>query len=158
MKKSLSIFILILSFAFVFIFSGCSSQGGGIKTYKAFTFSVNTGDKVHIKLDTTGGYNITSDLPFEISQDGSILSQGTFIKATQFENYVQAVSADSNAKIIEKSTKDSNQYVFWSYNDNEFNMVILINNSNTGILLGNPISENSAKECFERLTISLDED
>ncbi len=156
MKKSISVFMLILSLAFVFF--GCSTQDGGIKTYKAFTFSVSTGDKVHIELDTTDGYDITSDLPFEISQNGSILSQGTFIEAAQFESYVEAVSTDANAKIIETNTKDSNQYVFWSYNDSEFNIVILINNSNTGILLGNTMSENSAIGCFERLTISLDED
>lgn len=156
MKKSISVLLLALSL--VFVFSGCSTQDGGTKTHKAFTFSVDTGDKVNIELDTTDGYDITSDLPFEISQNGAILSQGTFIEAAQFESYVEAVSTDANAKIIETNTKDSNQYMFWSYNDSEFNIVILINNSNTGILLGNTISENSAMECFKRLTISLDED
>lgn len=156
MKKSISILLLTLSLAFVLV--GCSTQDDASKTYKAFTFSVDTGDKVRIEIDTTDGYDITSDLPFEISQNGSIISQGTFIEAAEFKSYVEAVSADANAKIIETNTKDSNQYMFWSYNDSEFNIVILINNSNTGILLGNTISENSAMECFERLTISLDED
>lgn len=156
MKKSIS--VLLLTLCLIFVFFGCSTQDGGAKTHKVFTFSVDTGDKVCIELDTTDGYDITSDLPFEISQNGSVLSQGTFIEAEQFESYVQAVSNDANAKIIETNTKDSNQYMFWSYNDSEFNIVILINNSNTGILLGNTISENSAVECFERLTISLDGD
>lgn len=152
MKKSIPILLLIL--CLIFTFSGC----GEAKTHKSFTFSVDTGDKVCIELDTTSGYDITSDLPFEISQNGSSLSQGIFIEAEQYASYVDAVNSDDSAKVIESSTKDSNQYVFWSYNNSEFNIVILVGDSNTGILLGNAISEESARECFNRLTISLDKE
>lgn len=157
MKKS--ILTLLLALCLVFIFSGCSSApDDGTKTHKAYTFSVDTGDKVRVELDTTGGYDLTSDLPFEVFQNGSTLSQGIFIEAEQFENYAEAANTDANANIIETNTKDSNQYIFWSYNDNEFNIAVLINNSNTGILLGNDISESSARECFERLIISIDKE
>lgn len=152
MKKNIPVFLLIL--CLIFTVSGCD----GAKTSKSFTFSVDTGDKVCIELDTTNGYDITSDLPFEISQNGSVLSQGIFIEAEQYASYVDAVSSDDSAKVIETSSKDSNQYVFWSYNDSEFNIVILIGDSNTGILLGNAISEESARECFNRLTIRLDKE
>lgn len=154
MKKGISFFLLTL--CLIFAFSGCGTQGGGAKTHKAYTFSVDTGDKVRVELDTTNGYDITSDLPFEISQNGSALSQGIFIEAEQYASYVDSVNSDDSAKVIETSSKDSNQYVFWSYNDSEYNVVILIGDSNTGILLGNAISEESARECFNRLTISLD--
>lgn len=157
MKKN--ILVLLLSLCLIFAFSGCdSTQDGGAKTHKAFTFSVDTGDKIRVELDTTGGYDLTSDLPFEISQNGSAISQGIFIEAEQFESYAEAVNTDANAKVIENDTKDSNQYIFWSYNDSEFNIVVLIGDSNTGILLGNAISEVSARECFERLTINLDKE
>lgn len=153
MKKSISALLLLL--CLIFTFSGCNGEA---KTHKTYTFSVDTGDKVRIELDTTGGYDITSELPFEISQDGSTLSQGIFIEAEQYASYKEAVSADDSAKVIDEGTKDSNKYVFWSYNDSEFNIVILIGDSNTGILLGNAVSEESAKECFDRLTISLDKE
>lgn len=157
MKKS--ILVLLLTLCLIFAFSGCgSTQDGGAKTHKAFTFSVDTGDKIRVELDTTGGYDLTSDLPFEISQNGSAISQGIFIEAEQFESYAEAVNTDANAKVIENATKDSNQYIFWSYNDSEFNIVVLISDSNTGILLGNAISEDSARECFKRLTINLDKE
>lgn len=153
MKKSISV---LLTLCLIFALSGCgSTQDSGAKTHKAYTFSVDTGDKIRVELETTDGYDFTSDLPFEISKNGSAISQGTFIKAEQFESYAEAVNTDANAKVIEKATKDSNQYIFWSYNDSEFNIVVLISKSNTGILLGNAISEDSARECFERLTISL---
>ena len=157
MKKSM--LVLLLALCLIFVSSACgSTQDSGAKTHKAYTFSVDTGDKIRVELETTDGYDLTSDLPFEISKDGSAISQGTFIKAEQFESYAEAVNTDANAKVIEKATKDSNQYIFWSYNDSEFNIVILINESNTGILLGNTISEDSARECFERLMISLDKE
>lgn len=153
MKKNISSLLIIL--CFVFVLSGCS---GETKTYKAFTFNVETGDKIRIELDTTGGYDITSNLPFEISQNGTTFSQGVFIEAEQFDSYVETVNTDANAKVIEERSKNSNQYLFWSYNDSEFNIVVLINDSNTGILLGNAVSADSARECFERLTISLDKE
>lgn len=152
MKKSISALLLLL--CLIFTLSGC----GEAKTHKSYTFSVDTGDKVQIELDTTGGYDITSELPFEISKDGSTLSQGIFIEAEQYASYTEAINTDGGAKVIDEGTKDSNKYVFWSYNDSEFNIVILIGDSNTGILLGNAVSEESAKECFDRLTISLDEE
>ena len=61
---------------------------------------------------------------------------------------------DSNAKIIESTTKNDLEYTFYSYNDSEWNYVIKISDSSTGLLIGNPISEESARECFNRLTIN----
>jgi len=152
MKKNISALLIVL--CLIFALSSC----GDAKTHKSFTFTVDTGDKISIELITTGGYDISSNLPFEISQNDTTLSQGIFIEAKQYESYVEAVNSDDSAKVIETSTKDSNQYVFWSYNDSEFNIVILVSDSNTGILLGNVVSEESARECFNRLTISLDKE
>lgn len=152
MKKTISALLIVL--CLIFALSSC----GDAKTHKSFTFTVDTGDKISIELITTGGYDISSNLPFEISQNDTTLSQGIFIEAKQYESYVEAVNSDDSAKVIETSTKDSNQYVFWSYNDSEFNIVILVSDSNTGILLGNVVSEESARECFNRLTISLDKE
>ena len=45
----------------------------------------------------------------------------------------------------------------WNYNDSEYNYVIMIEGTNTGVLLGNNVSEKSAKECFNRIEISIKE-
>lgn len=45
----------------------------------------------------------------------------------------------------------------WNYNDSEFNYVVMINGTNTGMLIANNISEESAKECFDRLEIKVKE-
>ena len=142
----------------LFGISGCgNTESNNAETYKAYTFEVETGDTVRIELDTTGGYDMSSDVPFEITENGDGLSEGTFIEADAYEQYVDAVNSDASATVLDSGSKDSNEYIFWSYNDSEFDFAILIGGSDTGVLLGNVISEESARECFERLTISVDE-
>ena len=128
----------------------------GCTKSKSYTFTVETGDKIKIQLNTTDGYDLSSDLPFKISKDGNTLSQGTFITIDGYNQYIEAVNSDSNAKILDSKTKDGISYTFYSYNDSEFNYVIKINDSNTGILLGNPNSQEEAEKCFELLTFTLE--
>ena len=147
MKKRLVYVFTILSIMILFV--GC----GNAKTSKTYTFNVETGDSVKVKLDTSDKYNITSEVPFEISQDGDVKSQGTFIFGEAYEQYKDVVDTDENAELLDSGNKDGNEYVFWSYNDSEYNYAILIEGSSTGLILGNDVSEESAKECFNRLTI-----
>lgn len=145
MKKVL--YSLVFVIAILLIVTGCS-------TSKAFTWDVTTGDKIKISVDTTDGYDITSDLPFAISKDGETLSQGTFVTIDGYNQYMNAVKNDSSAKIIDSGKKDDVTYTFYSVNRSEFNYLIKIDNSNTGILLGNPNSQDEAEEIFNKLTIS----
>ncbi|HHX56109.1 MAG TPA: hypothetical protein GX705_07145 [Clostridiales bacterium] len=147
MKKRLVYVFTILSIMILFV--GC----GNAKTSKTYTFNVETGDSVKVKLDTSDKYNITSEVPFEISQDGDVKSQGTFIFGEAYEQYKDVVDTDENAELLDSGNKDGNEYVFWSYNDSEYNYAILIKGSSTGLILANDVSEESAKECFNRLTI-----
>lgn len=145
MKKKLM--SVIFMGAMLFMITGCTIT-------KSYTFKVETGDNIKIKLNTNDDYDISSDLPFVISKDGKTLSQGIFITIDVYNQYIASVTNDSNAKIIETKNKNGLDYTFYSYNNREFNYIIKIEDSNTGLLLGNPISEKSAKECFEKLTIT----
>lgn len=126
----------------------------GCTTNKSYTYTVETGDKVKITLNTTDGYDLSSDLPFTISKDGNNLSQGTFIQGSYYEQYVNA--ANTQGQIIDKGSNDNIEYVFYSYNNSEYNYVIKIKNSNTALLLGNPNSEEEAKNCFDLLSFNLE--
>ena len=126
----------------------------GCTTNKSYTYTVETGDKVKITLNTTDGYDLSSDLPFTISKDGNNLSQGTFIQGSYYEQYVNA--ANTQGQIIDKGSNDNIEYVFYSYNNSEYNYVIKIKNSNTALLLGNPNSEEEAKKCFDLLSFNLE--
>lgn len=142
---------LCIAIVLLFCLAGC----GSVHTYMTYTYSVNTGDSVDLKFDTTNGYQITSNIPFEISKDGEVLSTGTFIISDGYQMYVDAVNTDENAKVIETGSTDTCEYLMWNYNDSEYNYVIYIKNSSTGILIGNTVSEESAKEVFGRLQISI---
>ena len=145
MKKVL--YSLVFATVILLTVAGCS-------TSKSFTWNVTTGDKIKIEVDTTGGYDITSELPFAISKDGETLSQGTFVTIDGYNQYMNAVKTDSNANIIDSGTKNGVTYTFYSFNNSEFNYLIKIDGSNTGILLGNPNSQSEAEEIFNKLTIS----
>lgn len=148
MRKKL--FSLIVLVCILISLAGCTSS-------KAYTFSVTTGDSVKLSLDTTDDYDITSDMPFVISCGGETLSQGQFIPAETYEQYAALIESAADATVLDSGTKDGNEYVFWAYNDSEFNYAIMIGDSATGLLLGNNVSEASARECFERLTITLED-
>lgn len=142
---------LLLSFAVLLtLAAGCNAR-----TSKSFTFNVETGDQIKIKLNTADDYDLSSELPFTISCGGETLSQGIFLFADKYQEYVSVAQSDPDATVLDSGKKDGNEYVFWNYNDSEYNYVIMIKGSNTAILLGNPISEKSAKECFDRLTFSV---
>lgn len=128
----------------------------GCTKSKSYIFTVETGDKIKVKLNTTDGYDLSSDLPFTISKEGNTLSQGTFITISSYNEYVNVAKTDSLAKVIDEGSKDNIEYVFYSYNNSEYNYVIKVENSNTGILLGNPNSREEAEKCFELLTFTLE--
>lgn len=126
----------------------------GCKTTLAYTFNVDNGDVIKISMDTTDQYKMTSDVPFTISKDGQDLTQGTFIHGEAYEQYVNVVNTDDKAVLLDSGTKDGNEYVFWCYDGKEYNYAIMVSGSNTGVILGNPVSEETAKECFNRMTIT----
>ena len=98
----------------------------GCNTTKSYTYNVETGDSIKVKLNTSDGYDITSDLPFTISKDGKTLSQGTFITLDGYNQYLKLVNQDSNSKILNKGNKNGVEYLFYSYNNSEYNYIIKI--------------------------------
>ncbi len=148
MKKFIALFSLC-----VFTLTGCSST----TTTKSYTYDVETGDSIKVTLETSDGYDISSDVPFVISKDDEELSSGTFITEAYIILYLNEVQNDEDATIIDKGENDEISYTFYSYNDEEFNYIIEIKDSDTGVLLGNPNSQKEAEEVFERLNFEIDD-
>lgn len=72
-----------------------------------------------------------------------------------FNQYKGAVNTDEEAKVIKTgATQNGDEFIFWGYKGEEYNYIIKIKDSKTGVLLGNPISKESAEECFNLLTFS----
>ncbi len=148
MKKMKKIMICLVSLICVAaLFAGCT-------TNMAFTFNVDNGDKIKVKLDTTDGYKISSSVPFTISKDEQMLIQGTFIQGEAYKSYQSSVEADEKATILDSGTKDGIEYIFWNYNNEEYNYAIMVTGSKTGLLLSSQVSEQSARDCFDRMTIT----
>lgn len=149
--KKLNKILLALMLVTVVFMAGCKN----VTTTMSYTFNVDNGDQVEVKLKTNDGYKLTSSVPFEIKKDSDTLSTATFIYPEYYDEYVKAAKSDSNSTIIEEGTKDNLTYVMWNYNDEEYNYAIKIKDANTAILLGNTVSEESAKEVFSRLEIEF---
>ena len=81
-----------------------------------------------------------------------MLSRGAIITADEYDAYLQAVQADPSATILDSGKGKGIRYTFYAYGDAEFDHLILISGSETGILLANPNSQEEAQACFERLT------
>lgn len=153
--KKYSRVLLCLIVITVMALVGCKTT-----TSKSYTYSVETGDEIVLKLDTSGDYDITYEIPFKITKGEESLSQGTFIKGEAYSIYVESIDDEPQAEVIDSGTKGECEFTMWKFNaadHTEYNYVILINNSNTGVLLANDVSEESAKECFDRLEINLAE-
>ncbi len=150
MRKKLIAIILCLSVISTML--GCAFSAKSNVTY---TYNVETGDTIKIRFDTSGKYRLTPNLPFAISHDGDTLSQGTFLVEDGYQQYVDIVNEDEDAILLDSGTKNGNEYIFWSYNDSEFNYAIMIKDSNTGLLIGNNVSQDSAEECFKRMEIKV---
>lgn len=129
---------------------GCTA-----KTTKAYTFKVETGDSVKVALNTTGGYDLTKDLPLEVKKGDDVLAKSTFIKGEYFDEYSQ--KAHDEANVLDEGEHDGNRFVFWEYTQDdasEYAYVIEVKNSSTGVLLS-ANSQQEAEDAFGRLTISL---
>ena len=147
MKK---ILCSLLLFSSLFILVGCT-----ISSYKSYTFTVETGDAIEVKLDTSDGYDISSKNPFTISKDDETLSQGTFITLESYNNYIDSVDESKDVEVLDTGSKNGVTYTFYSYKDSEFNYIIKVDGSNTGVLLANGNSKSEAETVFELLTFSL---
>ena len=145
MKKMLFCVTMLVC---LLVMTGCY-----VKTSMSYNFHIDNGDDIRVTLDTGDKFKMTSDVPFVISQNGEALTQGAFIHGDAYAQYKNAAQTDEKSKVLDSGTKDGDEYVFWNYDGREYNYVILVKDSNTGIVLGNTISEESAKECFNRLTI-----
>lgn len=128
---------------------------GKVNNKLSYTYEVNTGDKISLTLNTSGGYSMTSDMPFSITKDDGIISRGTFIEASAYEVYESSMELIDGIVNSDKGEKDGITYLYFNYNNTEFDYIIKINNSNTGVLLSNSISEESAREMFEKLSFNI---
>lgn len=154
MKRKFKFAALIL--AILTVLCGCTVS----KTKESsLTFDVNTGDRVKVTLNRIDGYKMDSKVPFTVSKDGKDILNGSFVTKDGYDQYYELVKGgDPNAEVIKESTKDGNAYVMYKVNSNnitEYDFIVMIADSQTGVLLGCLESEEEAEACFEALKFEL---
>lgn len=151
--------ILILS---LFLITGCS-----LLTTQTKTFKTDSGEKVALSLDTTSGYKLSDTQGlFIVSKKDKAISRGIFIKKETYESYVEWLDkktgnkkfVGNTTKIIEDKETDNIKYIYYSSTGAsgiEYNHVGYIKDSNTGFLINNTVSGQTARECFNLLSFKI---
>lgn len=135
--------------------SGDTLVSGEVSTEKSYTYSVDNSDDIKIGVNTSLGYDITSEVPFTISKNGETAFQGSFIYSYAYEDYRDAYEAEPTAVFLGEGTKDGNEYFAYSLPD-EVDYFILISGSNTAVLMGSLLPAEDAAEAFDAVTFSLE--
>lgn len=121
----------------------------------SYTYSLDDSVQVEVTLNTTNGFKYSHELPFTVSQDGEDRIMGQFIYSETYYQFVSDARSGEHCTVLETGEKDGFEYIFWSFSGSEFNYAILFGDTGTGVILSNLISEESARECFDRLTFTL---
>ena len=151
LKKYLKLLFLTLVVCFALV--GCT-------TNVAYTFNVETGDNVKVELDTSSGYSLSqSDGTFSVSKDNDVLSQGMFITEDGYNYYYEIVTSSGSISNTESTKLSNMDYTYYETTnesgDTEYNYLIWLNNSKTGIILGS-LKGDTAKDIFSHLTFTID--
>ncbi|KPI53231.1 hypothetical protein KW95_03435 [Clostridioides difficile] len=152
MKLHKKIQLLFLMLLFTIMLTSCSGSA------MSYTFEVETGDKIKVKLDTSDGYSLTQkDGKFTVKKDDEEVLQGIFTTKEGYEKY-QSIKTAKGVKVLEDKEKDENKYFFYEFEGKagtENNFVLWVKDSNTGVVIGSLSGEEEAKSAFERLSVTL---
>lgn len=148
MKRTLSLVLIVLTLV---VLVGCT-----VNTYMSYTYKVETGDNVKVKLTTNDGYTITPEVPFSVNHNGETIAQGTFILGEYCEKYRTAAETQEGAKMMEEGTIGKNQYFAWSFENKEWSYCIILPGGRTGVILSSNVSHAAAQEVFNRLKFTIE--
>ena len=144
MKRIMKTGVLMLAVAMMLTLGACSASSS-----KSYTFNVETGDTIKVKLDTSNGLSLSQ-------KDGQNILQGMFIHETGYNSYL-AIKGQQGMRVLEDTEKDGNTYYMYEIegeSGTEDNFVVWIRDSKTGMLIASLAGQEKAKEAFESLTIT----
>lgn len=154
MKVQKNIFIPILTVLMSVFICACS-----VNTNMSFTFNVETGDSVKVKLDTSNGLLLTQDDgQFTVMKDEENILLGMFITEDTYNQYM-SLEDSAQMTVIEKDTVENKKYMFYECegeSGTEYDFVVWIDGSNTGVLMGSTVGESDAREAFSSLSFSIE--
>lgn len=125
-------------------------------TSKAYTFKVETGDKIEVSLNTTDGLGLShGEDQFTVkSKDGSDVTTGIFLTEDMYMDYLDTLYSDDSAEIA----KDAGDMIMWRYVSQageEYNRIIKVPDSNTYILLASVAPDTETERQVDAVYESL---
>ena len=143
--------IIVPLIAFLLVLSGC-------QTRMSYTFNIETGEQIKVKLNTTQGQKLLqSDGRFSVNdKNQNVQTNGIFILPDIFNEFFETIKLEQHSQILEESENDRYKYIFYKVNDeSEWIYLIQPKHCKTGIILINTTSQESAKEVFDLLEFEL---
>lgn len=135
---------LLLAVVMAVCMAGCST--------KEYTYGTEAGDMLNFTFDASDGYDIEFGERFTIAHNKELQTIGEFLSFIEYDYMRSLVEQDVTAEVEEIETPYEKCF-FWRCGDKEFNIMFVVDNSHTAVLMRNGVSEESAKECFNRLTV-----
>lgn len=154
MKVQKNIFISILTVLISILICACSFHSD-----MSFIFNVETGDSVKVKLDISNGLSLTQDGgQFTVMKGEEKILLGMFITEDTYNQYM-SLEDSGQMTVIEKDTYENKEYMFYECegeSGTEYDFLVWIDDSNTGVLMGSTVGESDAKEAFLSLSFSIE--
>jgi hypothetical protein len=142
MKKIIASFVLMSA-----VLTGCASNSS-----MSCTFNVETGDSIRVELDTSGSdYKLKADgSRFIINEEDTDVITGIFLTADMYDQYESAIS--ETGTILE-----SDGYILYEYageSGTERNILLMVPDSETGIIMGSLADEETVRDIYGRLSFT----
>ena len=150
MKRLGKLFGAVCVFAFAVVLSACA-----VESHKSFVFSVETGDDIEVRLDTSSGYDLRAEEGrFYISKEGEDVAMGIFYTGEMFDAMIK--DAQAYGENYEEGELKGHESYYWEPGD-EWDFMVWVKDSHTGVAVAST-SEEVADDMMELLTFTLDTD
>jgi len=147
-RKPAAVLILLLA---AVLLAACSFNSG-----KSFTYSIETGSSVTVRLDTTDGLDLQNDDGIFSVVDGSgeEIVQGAFSSQEAFDELSGLVKESLDCTILEE---DANGLIYVVYGSTgwETNRIVKLADADASIVMGSLSDSSAAVEAYHKLTFSV---
>ncbi len=155
MKRWNKFVVICLTICMLFALVGCSFHSN-----MAYTFDVETGDSIKVKMDTSNGWKLTTENgAFYVKDENKeTILYGIFIDQEDYDMYMSSLLVAPNVTVLEESEANGYEYTMCEIENaelTEIDYVGWIADSNTGVIIASIQSREVTEEAFERITLTV---
>ncbi len=135
-----------------------SAAACGVTTYMSYAFTMENGDQVTVRLDTTDGHKISqgNGRVYILLEEETVL-QCIFLDTELCTAYDEEIRANPDVTILAERSQDGNKYLFYTVEGaagTEHDFLVKISDTDTGMLIGSLSGEETALRAFKHLHLS----